>query len=380
MFRKIIDFFLWLFGIKKWNPQEAGGSNITPATAKYVNYPNDFVAPLPGAADDTTMYCFPIEANYEKLQALCDQRYNFGLKNSKLRYFPLTKHVMLVASKIEKGYSLVPTYQKPYYVTELAVQIFMPIAECRLNKRNEWVAERIVVGVPYIVVDSPFTMGIGREQIGFPKNIGQFEFPNSPEEATNFNVKAYGVTEFDEANPMQANYYQWMSISKISEEEFQNKKSWKTHGDAWKNIKDTFERIPKNESVRFGLPFLLHELEDLVDGTIPMLFLKQFRDIKTTGNACYQAITEGPGKLKDFLGGWFLGGSYEIQIENFASSPIKEDLGLADQIVVEAPFWIKANLEFAEGTVIWEANAAETPQNTSKDAPVKTPDLETTGV
>ena len=46
-------------------------------------------------------------------------------------------------------------------------------------------------------------------------------------------------------------------------------------------------------------------VEDLVTGNVPMVFLKQFRDVVDPSKACYQAVIEAPSHLQKFYGGWF---------------------------------------------------------------------------
>lgn len=322
---------------------------------KYIEYPNEIQIPVPGNADQTMMYCFPLEGTYENLLNMCNQRLNFSVLNQRLRYFPLTTHMMMVMSYITRGYTTDPNYKKYGYVAETGVQFFMPLAECTLNSKGQWEAQRIVCYIPYILIDNPFSLVCGREQMGFAKSMAQFEFPANPQSADKFSVSAYGFTEFNKANPQTADFRPWLDINKTTDKPQPAGASWSSHGEAWGAVKDTFERIPTDESFRIGLPFVIHELEDLLHADIPMVFMKQYRAVDVSEIACFQGIVVANSFLEKFISGWWLGGEYEVNFHEFASYPIMSDLGLPQKTVVKTPFWIEGNLRFVNGETQWWA-------------------------
>ena len=322
--------------------------------AGYIEYPNEIHIPVPGNADQTLMYCFPLQGTYANLQAMCDQRLNFSPLNKRLRYFPLTTHMVMVLSYIAKGYTTDPNYRKYGYVAETGVQFFLPLAECTSDGKGGWVAQRMVVYIPYILVDNPFSLVCGREQMGFAKSMAQFVFPPDPSAADQFNVAAYGFTAFDKTNPQTASYQPWLAIRKTTDKPQAAGASWGSNSEAWQSVKDTFERIPKDESFRIGLPFVIHELEDLLRTDIPMVFLKQFRAIGDSQAVCYQGVIEANSYLTKFHKGWWLSGEYEVVFNDFASYPICSDLGLPQRSTVKSPFWIEANLRFDNGKSLWK--------------------------
>jgi hypothetical protein len=320
----------------------------------YIEYSNDIAIPIPGNADDTWLYCFPIKGTYANMLETVNQRLNFSPLNKSVRFFPLSETMMMTVSDIRKGYSTSPNYDKYGYLEEKALQIFMPLVECTLNADNEWVAQRIFFFLPYILVDQPLNVVIGREELGFVKSFAKFAMPNSPELADKFQIDGYGFKNFNKENPEFGAYHNWINIKKTNGDITEGK--WENQSEAWASIKKHIQPKTDNSDFHIGLPFVIHELEDLFHGTLPMVFLKQFRDIAIPQNACYQAITQGNGILESFHGGWFLGGEYEINIEDFASYPIKSDLGLASKITVEHPFWVHCDLKFDTGKVLWNAN------------------------
>lgn len=322
-----------------------------PTTTPYIDYSNDYIVPVPGMAAESWLYCFPVHGEYDKIQAIIDQRLNFSPLNKDTKFFAISDFMMLVMSDIKKGYSLDPNYTKYGYLEERAMQIFVPLIECKLNSKGEWSAQRLIFHIPYIFVDQPFNLGIGREEFGFSKAMANFDFPTSPKEADTFKFSPYGFKAFNKENPEFGNYHELISITKKSDTSTAGE--WKTHKEVWDVIKPHLEIKKEKSEIKYGLKFILNELKDLKDKALPLIFLKQFRDITIPENACYQAITEGNGVVDNLNGGWFLGDEYEISIQDFASFPIMSDLGLPSNISVKHPFWVHLDMQFNTGTVLW---------------------------
>ncbi len=344
---------LWLYRLFHFTPPSTSSGT---AGVRYIEYPNEIQIPVPGNADQTLMYCFPLQGTYANLLNMCNQRLNFSPINNRLRYFPLTTHVMMVLSYIAKGYSLDPNYTKYGYVAETGVQFFLPLAECTRNGQGQWEAQRMIMYIPYILVDNPFSLVCGREQMGFAKSMAQFVFPPDPGAATQFSADAYGFTQFDKDNPQTAAYQPWLTIQKTADKPQPAGATWASNGEAWQAIKGTFERIPQDETFRVGLPFVIHELEDLLHANLPMVFLKQYRAVDVSENVCYQGIVEANSYLKAFHSGWWLNGEYAVTFKDFASYPILSDLGLPQTTLVGSPFWINADLQFVNGKAVWQTD------------------------
>lgn len=324
------------------------------ALPPYVDFSNDLIIPLPGVGDGTRMYCFPIKGDYDKILQVCNQRLNFSPLSQTTRYYPLTDHILLVVSDMKKGITLDGAYPKAGYITEKAVQLFVPVAECTRGNAGEWVAQRVLAFLPYIFVDNPISNNIGREHIGFPKGLARFAMPDDPASADFFRVDTFGFQQFNRENPQKADYFPWLTIDRATAADTLTAQQWRSAGEAWQTVKHTFERIPTRPEMVERLGFYIHELEDLAHAEIPMVFLKQFRDVAQPANACYQAIVEANGYVRGFHGGWFLGGTHTVRFPDVASYPVKQDLGLPDSYEVSHAFWVDADLEFQTGRVVWQ--------------------------
>jgi acetoacetate decarboxylase len=78
--------------------------------------------------------------------------------------------------------------------------------------------------------------------------------------------------------------------------------------------------------------------------SVPMLFLKQFRDITYADRACYQAILEASFELKNATEGSFATG-YELSLENVDSVPIGRELGIPTGEPVQVAFGFRIALD-----------------------------------
>jgi len=327
----------------------------------YIDYSNDIVLPIPGVAPNITMYCFMIDSDYGKLQSMCDERLNFAPQSQKKKYFPMVRQVLLVYSEFKNGETYQESYKKYGYLGEHAAQIFVPVVECSKNRKGEWEAERMMLFCPYIFVSNDFSMAAGREQLGFPKNVAKLNFPDDPITGGSLSVDAFGFQKFDKQNPEYASWHPLMSIDQIEanpnakDSVLEKVTGWMGTKEAWDALKDIFTTDLSDSSFKIGLPFIIHEIEDLFGLKVPMVFLKQFRDIANPLSACYQAVVESNGHVTGFHGGWFMEGKYKLTISDFDSFPMKNDFGWTDETPVKHAFWIKCDLVFETGKEVWKA-------------------------
>jgi hypothetical protein len=89
----------------------------------------------------------------------------------------------------------------------------------------------------------------------------------------------------------------------------------------------------------------LRSLADQLNAhTVPMLFLKQFRDITYADRACFQAILEASFQLNKAREGSFARG-YELYLENIDSVPIGRELGIRTGESVPIDFGFRIALD-----------------------------------
>jgi len=85
-------------------------------------------------------------------------------------------------------------------------------------------------------------------------------------------------------------------------------------------------------------------LEAIRGHTLPMLFLKQFRDIAFPDRACYQAIVEAPIEFSGTLTP-IVGQRYVLNLRDFDSVPIGRELGIPTETAVDVDFAFRADMD-----------------------------------
>ena len=127
---------------------------------------------------------------------MVDARLNFMNNRPDTKYMIATDKFLMTFTNSPCGQSTTDDKNKGMF-TEITFMSFAIVAECKLEG-GEWKAQRLLAMIPYIVVDTPFSMTGGRENYGFPKSFGQFVLPNDPKFVNNLACYTMGIKTFNE--------------------------------------------------------------------------------------------------------------------------------------------------------------------------------------
>ncbi|MEM9037771.1 MAG: acetoacetate decarboxylase family protein [Actinomycetota bacterium] len=116
---------------------------------------------------------------------------------------------------------------------------------------------------------------------------------------------------------------------------------------------------------RNAASFLLDIPQVVVNGEVPLVFLKQIRDGVEPARACYQAILAANIEMRGFTaagGGWLADPSVpdtglELVTQNLDSNPFRRELGLSRRETVEYAFEMEFDFFVDTAQVIWERGA-----------------------
>jgi hypothetical protein len=111
---------------------------------------------------------------------------------------------------------------------------------------------------------------------------------------------------------------------------------------------------PKLLPLRPGLPLLAEFLQALVDGTAPVLFLKQFRDIENQDLACYQAICTADSKITGFHSARLMKPG-KLTISPVANLKIAEAFGIGSSIDTGIGVQLNIDMAILPGRELWRA-------------------------
>jgi hypothetical protein len=222
--------------------------------------------------------------------------------------------------------------------------------------------------MPYIYVNNSPILVSGREIYGIFKEIGTFNIPSNIDQQPE--LLSVDTLVFKEFSPKtQAVDARLLEVRRIGVgEDHQSIKTWESFDEAIRDLAELILGQDKKVLIPgLELPFYL--VDYLIKKIVPVVTLKQFRDVENSRRACYQALTESPMQLTTFHGGRIFGwekfgDQFELKINKFASQPIVQDLGLhkgyapgsdSAKIPVKLSFFLHFDFTLQNGVTVWEA-------------------------
>jgi hypothetical protein len=205
---------------------------------------------------------------------------------------------------------------------------------------------------PVLCLDNPVAMIDGREVYGFNKQRGWLDMSPRDAAAPAFKADVFGAT-VNGAN------VQWERVPLLEV----NNTGWLTApgeilGDMAEVVAGLVSEAPKLLPLRPGLPLLGEFLQALIDGTAPVLFLKQFRDIENQELACYQAICTADTKITAFHGARLMKPG-KLTISPVANLKIAEVFGIGPSIETGIGLQLNIDMAFLPGRELWRAEPAK---------------------
>ena len=292
----------------------------------------------PFVAEGVQFFGFVVAADKAKLQDICD-RYLNGPSGTG-DFAPLLPYVMFVFNKLARMYAKDPPDQDRGWYTEQEGAVWMPVFDKKRLKAL-WYH-------PYMVVDSSYAMAMGREIYGFPKEIGWFDAPDGPEPPESMHVETVVVKTLDPA--CQAVRGQLFEARICDGGRSSSVPPYEQFGDLGELAKAMGDRLG------FVAHLGIELFQNVITAPIPMVFLKQFRDAVDPSRACFQSVQEATTEMTRLHNLRVYLHSYEIAFEDWASHPLRADLGLdAGAAPVKFAFWALFDFEIGACTEISRA-------------------------
>ena len=304
---------------------------------RYVDRGGDLVYPPPYLARSVTNYAFFLDADRGRLEQFLARLFA-GPSAGAVDIRPIGGEVMLSVALLTEVNSTEPPHSEMSAGgSEVEVALWVTGREVR--------TDRLVLVAPYMFVDSGAAMAAGREIFGFPKQDAEIRLVGGhPPDGVSLDVLS--VARFDPKTRFSVN--RLVDVQRTS---------------ARSDLIAGFSALAKSavsslfsQSGRAGLLDHLRSVGSLLlGGGLPVVFLKQFRDIGEPDRACYQAICEARIEVTDLHGMGVLG-DYAITLHDLASEAIRENLGLAAGPL--APFaatWSRYDFILHRGATLWRA-------------------------
>lgn len=335
---------------------------MTIVKPRYVERGGEMVLRQPIACDRTRMYNFLIDADWDALVTMCDQAF-LEPSGGEVVVRPILPAVMVVAADIQRGHSRHPVDGQKGFAKERDLGFWIPVARGRFDdddpddfEPGSFEIEQIGWYQPYLFIDNPAAVFVGRETYGFCKAFATCTLPSSSGHPSRFAVETLVIDTFTpqtEARVEELYRLERADGGVLGALD----SSLDTFGDL---VKAAARRLFTHFLGRSGVPTPTWELlknlyESLKEGLVPMFFLRQFRDVAEPDRACYQAIIEAACDLTAWRGGGFLD-EHVLTLRDCASHPIAKDLGLpAGPIETGFGFWADFDFDVGTGKELWRA-------------------------
>lgn len=307
----------------------------------------------PSRAEVTSLACFFLHADGDAIDRYVDEVLN-AISGGAVRYRAMSHHVLATFGSTVNGRSLTPPYSTMGTLDEQQAAFWLLVA--RVEEPNEPdgrpVAQRFLAHAPYLFVDNPLSLTIGREVNGFAKSWGHLAF----EPPTSFAVDTFGGP-FGRGE--RADRHRMCSMERIDADHDDRADDDRADDHLLGDLVELVDWLKP----RLPLPRVkVHAVREVIDllreGTTWGLFLRQLRATDDNLRAAYQEVAECQIDLSK-VRGRVLPHAYRFSLEALDSCPIGEELGIRSQ---DVPFGIELTmeLELRSGTTIWWS-AAPTP-------------------
>jgi uncharacterized protein with NAD-binding domain and iron-sulfur cluster len=331
------------------NPANAGGT--MPEKPLFIVRGGEQCYTPPTMQAECHYYGYLLEADATALQALIDKDLNQPARGA-VSYHALVPRVILGFADIRKGYCLTPPDSQIGWMPEIDVAFWVPVARVKKVAGVNFI-ERILWYMPYVFVDTPVAVILGREIWGFHKQLASFNIPKSPADPAQFTMDGIAIPRYDPS--LEIVNQRMLEVTRIDAPQVgELERVW---GDVKEGFKDVMSMFLGGGTITLpGLGLVAEVFEFLTHHDMPIVFLKQFRDAVDGSRACYQAIIEANASMTTYRTGGWLSGQYQVSIAPLQSHPIARDLGLSgDRLQSIAAFYANYDFTMNEGEEIWRA-------------------------
>ena len=347
----------------------------------YVEYGALATAPGPLLCERARLYCFVVRIDRARVQQLCDRVLKEPTGGA-LRYLvPRRAPVILTFGTIAGLRSLHPAHADRGSASEPEAAIWVPTIAQRYEA-GQYVDEHLAIFMPYLWVDDPIAFASGREVYGFAKTQGWMRRlgdprgsvdARSPDPPESLALDVYGAAEYGPASELGrqrlitirrhgrrragsadagadpiAEGVDLMSLVAHVTAELEPSAALEPVEPARRSLGSI--RRPLGAITSRGVT--LAEL--LSEQVVRHVFLKQIRDAEHGELAALQQVVEArssvsPGSLR-----WRrLRGSYELSVNQLASHPLGDELGLVPEQTVRLAFAAEFGFRMEPGVVCW---------------------------
>jgi hypothetical protein len=320
--------------------------------ATYIDRDNEIVYPPPYEQANTFLTAWALPSPRAKQQAILDAQLNACSGGQPFEYRAVLSRALLVLADIGRVSCIGPGPQGWIPEVDICTWILCGAFKEVKGKR---VLDHLVWYVPYIWVTTADTMATGREVFGYPKAIGWAQLPENPDDPGPLWADGLVLPTYTpETEVVQKRLFDLARDVSVPVDS-----SLPRFGAGEKRA--AFEAIAKKlheaGEAACDWNFFVSSFEDLLGLHMPMVFLKQFRDVTTSDGACYQAIVEANATINGFTGAGFLPGGWDLKMYSYASVDMPKHLGIEPQQRIDLAFYVNFSFSMDLGKEVWRWGA-----------------------
>jgi hypothetical protein len=291
----------------------------------YIEFGGRATAPSPFACQGGTMRTLLLEGKADAIAELVDRMFNVPAGRGVV-YRSFGSHVMMMMGNFKRITSLTQPFDRWGAVRETQASFWIPVLAGHYFG-GIFIAERLLMAVPYVFVDNPMSYLGGRETFGYAKVMGRFH----PELglADHVMLEAFGG---DFGRMEGADWRKFLELSSGGQTRTPAQRPLHTGtmplvqllmGNGTQ-IKEGEELVLGDLTLGTGL------IGDLFAERMSQIFLKQFRDATDGKRACYQAVVEAPVHIQHVEYS-LTERDWTLTVHPLDSHPIHRELGITTQ-------------------------------------------------
>jgi hypothetical protein len=267
--------------------------------------------------------------------------------------------VVVMIGQFEHVSSQTPPFDRWGAVTETQASFFVPVLAGH-DLGGVFVAERLLMAVPYILVDNPMSYLGGRETYGYAKTMGRFTPDNGLGDS--IAVEAFGG---DFGRGEGAAWRPLFSVSGSGGADGAFVDGPQAFIDA---VTGGLPRADDGGNLTVpGFQLSAALLDSILTGRVGQVFLKQFRDAADGTRACYRSVVEAPVQIQRVRTA-ISSADWSIDIQPLDSHPLGPELGLESQAALAA-FDVEMDFVVEDGVEIGRVGASPGPVTSDPGAP-----------
>jgi hypothetical protein len=291
----------------------------------YVEFGGRATAPSPFACQGGTMRSLLLEGNAAGIAELVDRMFNVP-SGPGVEYRSLGQHVLMMMGNFKRITSLTQPFDRWGAVRETQASFWIPVLAGR-DLGGIFVAERLLLAVPYVFVDNPMSYLGGREDFGYAKVMAQFDPALGL--GDHVTMKAFGG-DFGRSEGADWRELVELISSGAPRAPEQRPTQTGTLGLVQLLVGDGAQIKQGEDVVLADLTLTAGLIDDLIAGRMTQVFLKQFRDAADGTRACYQAVVEAPVQIQR-VSYSLTERDWSIAVHPLDSHPLDRELGVTSQ-------------------------------------------------